>query len=54
MKLLIVGSRTVEKFDLSKYISSDTDLIISGGAKGIDSIAEKENRPIKVIILESK
>ncbi len=41
MKLLIVGSRSIENFDLSDYIPSNTELIISGGARGIDSLAEK-------------
>ena len=41
MKLLIVGSRSISEFDLSPYISSDVDTIISGGAKGIDALAEK-------------
>ena len=41
MKLLIVGSRSIEDFDISPYIPEETDLIISGGAKGIDMIAEK-------------
>ena len=41
MKLLIVGSRGIENFDLSKYISPDVDIIISGGAQGIDSLAEQ-------------
>lgn len=40
MKLLIAGSRSVTKFDLFPYIPKDTDLIISGGAKGIDELAE--------------
>ena len=40
MKLLIAGSRSIKEFDLSPYIPKDTDLIISGGAKGIDKIAE--------------
>lgn len=40
MKLLIAGSRNITEFDLSPYIPKDTDLIISGGAKGIDEIAE--------------
>ena len=40
MKLLIVGSRRIDNFDLSKYVSKETDLIISGGAAGVDSIAE--------------
>ena len=41
MKLLIVGSRTITDFDLTGHIPSETDLIISGGAKGIDTVAEK-------------
>ncbi len=40
MKLLIVGSRSIEQFDLTNYIPHETELIISGGAKGIDKIAE--------------
>ncbi|MBQ4141246.1 MAG: DUF2493 domain-containing protein [Clostridia bacterium] len=41
MKLLIAGSRSILDFDLDEYVSSDVDLIICGGAKGIDEIAEK-------------
>ena len=41
MKLLVVGSRSIENFDLSKYISKEVSLIISGGAKGVDTLAEK-------------
>ena len=41
MKLLIVGSRSIESFSLEDYIPEDTDMIISGGACGIDSLAEK-------------
>ena len=41
MKLLIVGSRSIEDFDLSPYIPADVDLIISGGAGGVDTIAER-------------
>ena len=40
MKLLIVGSRSVKNFDLSPHIPPDTDTIISGGATGIDTLAE--------------
>ena len=40
MKLLIVGSRGINDFDLSPYISNDVDTIISGGANGVDSLAE--------------
>lgn len=41
MKLLIVGSRGITGFDLSPYITPEVDTIISGGACGIDSIAEQ-------------
>lgn len=40
MKLLVVGSRGIMDFDLSEYISSNVDTVISGGAHGIDSLAE--------------
>lgn len=41
MKLLIVGSRSIRDFDLSPYISANVDTVISGGADGIDSLAEQ-------------
>lgn len=53
MKLLIAGSRSITTFDLSPYISDDVDEIISGGANGIDTLAEKyadEHRISKYII----
>lgn len=40
MKVLIAGSRSIKNFDLSKYIPENTTLIISGGAEGVDTIAE--------------
>lgn len=41
MKLLIVGSRSIKDFDLAPYIPPDVDTIISGGADGIDALAEQ-------------
>ena len=41
MKLLIVGSRSIGAFDLSPYVAEDVDMIISGGANGIDRLAEE-------------
>ncbi len=41
MKLLIAGSRSIAHFDLSTYVPAETELIISGGAKGIDTVAEE-------------
>lgn len=41
MKLLIIGSRTITDFDLTNHIPEETELIISGGAKGMDTVAER-------------
>lgn len=41
MKLLVAGSRGITDFDLSPYISPEVDTIISGGASGVDGIAEQ-------------
>ena len=40
MKVLIAGSRSISDFDLSRYIPTGTELIITGGATGVDTIAE--------------
>ena len=40
MKVLVVGSRGIDDIDISRYIPEETSLIISGGAKGVDSLAE--------------
>ena len=41
MKLLIVGSRSITDFNLSPYVSAEVDTVISGGADGIDRLAEQ-------------
>lgn len=41
MKLMIVGSRSITDFDLSGYVPENVELIISGGAEGVDTLAEK-------------
>ena len=40
MKWLVVGSRSITHFDLSPYIPLDVDVLITGGAKGVDTLAE--------------
>ncbi len=54
MKILIAGSRSINEFDFSPLIPKDATLIISGGAKGIDTLAEKyadEHRISNLILL---
>ena len=41
MKIVVAGSRSIPDFDLSGYIPEEAELIISGGAVGIDKIAEE-------------
>ncbi len=40
MKLLIVGSRSITDFDLSPHVPPDVDTVISGGANGVDTLAQ--------------
>ena len=44
MKLAIIGSRNIQIDDLSPYIPSDCDEIISGGARGVDTCAAEYAR----------
>lgn len=48
MKLLIAGSRSITEFDLTEYVTNDVNLIITGGATGIDKIAEEYARVHKI------
>ena len=53
MKLLIAGSRSIKDFNLSGYVSDEVELIISGGAEGVDGLAEEyadKNRISKLIL----
>lgn len=56
MKLLIAGSRGIDNFDLSQYITDDVDTILSGGAKGIDTLAEEyaDKKRLSKIILRPR
>ena len=56
MKLLIVGSRNIEEYDLEKDIPAETTMIITGGANGIDTLAEKyaDKKRLSKLILRPK
>ena len=41
MKLFVAGSRSIKDFDFEGHIPKETSLIITGGADGIDRLAEK-------------
>ena len=40
MKLAIIGSRKITNIEIEKYIPNEVDEIVSGGAKGVDSLAK--------------
>ena len=56
MKILIAGSRSIKEFDLQKYIPEGVDLVIAGGAEGIDTVAENyaDKKRISKLILRPK
>ena len=39
MKLAIIGSREIKNVNFDEYIKEKPDYVISGGAKGIDTLA---------------
>ena len=41
MKVAVIGSRGLSVADLNKYLPEDTDEIVSGGAKGVDTSARE-------------
>lgn len=41
MKVAIIGSRGITAIDLSQFVPADCTLIVSGGAEGVDTLAEQ-------------
>ncbi len=41
MTIAIIGSRNITKIDIKSYISDDITEIVSGGARGVDSLAKQ-------------
>lgn len=39
MKIAVIGSREIDNIDLQKHLPEDCDEIVSGGARGVDSLA---------------
>ena len=52
MKLAIIGSRGITDIDLSALVGDEVTEIVSGGAKGIDSLAAEyaEQNQIKLTV----
>lgn len=41
MRLMIAGSRSIKEYDIEKHIPCGVTMIIAGGARGVDTLAEK-------------
>lgn len=41
MKTAVVGSRGLTQIEIADYIPEDTTMIISGGARGVDTLAAR-------------
>ena len=52
MRLAIVGSRNVNNIDIDSYVTNDVTEIVSGGAKGVDSIAAAYAKKKGIIFTE--
>ncbi len=44
MKIAVIGSRGITRVELSEYLPADTDEIVSGGARGVDTCAREYAR----------
>ena len=56
MKLLVAGSRSIKEYDLQGLVPEGVTLIITGGAVGIDAIAEQyaDRRKISKLVLRPR
>lgn len=50
----IIGSRNITAFDLSKVVPSNTTVIVSGGATGVDTLAARYARAKRLPLVEFK
>ena len=48
MKIAIVGSRNIESIDVNRYLPKYCNEIISGGARGVDKLAEQLAKDNKI------
>lgn len=52
VRVAVIGSRNIKAFDLSKYLPEGTDELVSGGARGVDTVAREYARSAGLPITE--
>lgn len=52
MKIAIIGSRTIDLQNLSDYLPDNISEIVSGGAKGVDTLAAQYAREKGIALTE--
>lgn len=52
MKLAIIGSRSINNIDIAPYIQEKPTEIISGGARGVDTLASEYARRFNIKLTE--
>ena len=52
MKVAVIGSRNLKIDDLGKYLPAETDEIVSGGARGVDTCARNYARTHGIALKE--
>ena len=52
MKLAIIGSRNITDINIAKYIPSGVTEIVSGGAKGVDTLARNYAEENGITLIE--
>ena len=52
MRVAVIGSRGIQIEDLGAYLPEETSMIVSGGAKGVDSCAKKYAISHRIKLLE--
>lgn len=49
----VIGSRGIKQVDLARYLPAETTMLVSGGAVGVDTLAEeyahRHGLPIRII-----
>ena len=50
MKVAVIGSRSIANADLKRYIPPDATVIISGGAVGVDALADGDGIEVQILL----